>query len=291
MSWVLWGHPSERYIPSEQDVMSVKRILITYVPYELVEEILEIAHYWPGIRGDRQRSINVLGKDHPGEPCARAEWCFMVTPPIPQGESNKIYDCGFRKGRYEWIISMELEYVTLSSFDSISLTYFGRMAPLARGFKQKSYAGDHGGYGRWKEAGQLISVEVYSQETNDSRWFISERNGSSGCIEEITVDWPPIEEEKTFRDEKGIHGQSREFIGLLQPGDKIALMVVGNHPGWIYRLQYASIDIFYTLPNESAWAQDIVPSRVMPTAKTRTKSPPPIRPLPPLPYLPLSLSL
>ena len=37
-----------------------------------------------------------------------------------------------------------------------------------------------------------------------------------------------MEEEETFRDEKGIHGQSREFIGLLQPGDKIALMVVGN---------------------------------------------------------------
>ncbi|KAK0480787.1 hypothetical protein IW261DRAFT_1142785 [Armillaria novae-zelandiae] len=111
-------------------------------------------------------------------------------------------------------------------------------------------------------------MEVYSQETNDSRWFISERHEASGCIEKITVDWPPIEEEATFRDEKGIHGESPEFIGLLQPGDKIALMRVGNHPGYKYRLQYASIDVFYTLPNESAWAQDI-PSRVMPTTKTR----------------------
>ncbi|KAK0192561.1 hypothetical protein F5146DRAFT_507890 [Armillaria mellea] len=115
----------------------------------------------------------------------------------------------------------------------------------------------------------LRAAEVYSQETNDSRWFISERNEASGAIEEITVDWPPMEEEETFRDEKGIHGQSREFIGLLQPGDKIALMVVGNHPGYIYRLQYASIDIFYTLPNQSARARALVPCRVIPTAKTR----------------------
>ncbi|PBK67608.1 hypothetical protein ARMSODRAFT_318787 [Armillaria solidipes] len=142
MSWVLWSHPSERYIPSEQDVVSVKRILITYVPYELVEEILEIAQYWPGIRGDRKRTVDVLGEDHPGESCTRAEWCFIVAPPIPQGakvRAVRFMTVGFEKGVMDYF-------------------HDNQGTLLARGFKQQSYAGGHGGYGRWKEGGRLICM-------------------------------------------------------------------------------------------------------------------------------------
>ncbi len=158
---MVWSEPSKRYIPSEQDVVDVKRILITYVPYELVEEILEIAHYWPGIRGDRKRTVDVLGEDHPGEPCARAEWCFIVTPPIPQGakvRAIRFMTVGFERGVENGLFPGHLS-MSHCLVDSLSLTYFQRQgAHLPRGFKQQSYVGYHNGFGRWKEGGQLICM-------------------------------------------------------------------------------------------------------------------------------------
>lgn len=76
--------PAPNYTPD--DIARVQRVLLNFVPAELADAILDLAEYWPYIgasRNDFSTAYSALeGPDQ------NAQWCYMVSPPIPSVERD-----------------------------------------------------------------------------------------------------------------------------------------------------------------------------------------------------------
>ncbi len=78
-----WTRTNTDHIPSDDDVIAVKLILNSYLPVEIIDDILDFAQYWARIR--ERRRIETGAETVPtGEAFPKAEWCYLVSPPIPQ---------------------------------------------------------------------------------------------------------------------------------------------------------------------------------------------------------------
>ncbi len=78
-----WTGTNTDHIPSDDDVIAVKLILNSYLPVEIIDDILDFAQYWARIR-ERRRMETGAETVPTGEAFPKAEWCYLVSPPIPQ---------------------------------------------------------------------------------------------------------------------------------------------------------------------------------------------------------------
>jgi hypothetical protein len=79
--------------PTPDDVFAVRDCLLHFLPLEVVDMILDTATYWPRITASR-RTILVASASR-GQ-ANNADWCYLVTPPIPQREHQEGEDTEIR---------------------------------------------------------------------------------------------------------------------------------------------------------------------------------------------------
>ncbi len=71
------------------------------------------------------------------------------------------------------------------------------------------------------------ATEVRSHEEEESsRWHVGVNVTAQGVYKEHTIVWPRTDEGIKQRSMKGLVGLSHEFVRLLEPGDRVALMAM-----------------------------------------------------------------
>jgi len=71
--------PRPTYAP--EDISCVQKLLLTFVPPELADIIIDLAEYWPYV-GISHNSFN-SAYSALAAPDMNAQWCFLVSPKVP----------------------------------------------------------------------------------------------------------------------------------------------------------------------------------------------------------------
>lgn len=71
--------PAPRYAPD--DIAKVQQILLSFVPTELADIILDMAEYWPYVGISRNSFASAYSAIE--APDGDAQWCYLVTPSVP----------------------------------------------------------------------------------------------------------------------------------------------------------------------------------------------------------------
>ncbi|SJL09037.1 uncharacterized protein ARMOST_12413 [Armillaria ostoyae] len=243
--WTRTDNTNKRadHVPSDGDVISVKLILNSYLPVEIIDDILDLAQYWARIR--ERRRIDLGAKTVlAGETFPKAEWCYLVSPPIPQDAKVRlvkfvIESCdqgvggepehrGTYEGSWTWF-----EAAIIRGEPWWLNEVLGRYVDLYRLAEDVRSA--------------ARAAEVPSHEEEGSRWHVGVNVTAEGLYKEHTIVWPRTDEGIKQRSMKGLVGLSHEFVRLLEPGDRVALMAMAMFPGWVNKVKRASIDVYYTI--------------------------------------------
>ncbi|KAK0487983.1 hypothetical protein EDD18DRAFT_1359927 [Armillaria luteobubalina] len=237
----------EDHIPSDDDVFSVKRILNSYLPLEIIDDILGFAQYWPRIR-ERRRIAMGAPAVSTGETFPKAEWCYLVSPPIPQ--DVKVRSVKFVIESCDQGIGGEPEH--RGTYEG-SWTWFE--TAIIRGDPWWLSEALRMPVDLYREGLELPddvhnaarATEVRSHEEDDSRWHVGVNVTAQGVYKEHTIVWPRVDEGIKQQSMKGLVGLSHEFVRLLESGDRVALVAMAMFPGWVNRVKRASIDVYYTI--------------------------------------------
>lgn len=237
------------HIPSNGDVLSVKFILNRYckyfLPVEIIDDILDCAQYWPGIHTKCSLEEHAAAHLQVGQPFDNADWCYVVSPPVPQdvkvravrfvtescdqGWGGEPGHRGTYNGSWTWfeaaIIRGDPWWLNEVLEGPIDLC----RSALAEDVRSAARA-----------------AEVRSHEEEGSRWHIGVNVTAEDSYKEHTNVWRRTDEGIKQQSMRGLLGLSHEFVGLLEPGDRVALMARAMFPGWVNNVKSASIDVFYT---------------------------------------------
>ncbi|KAK0475770.1 hypothetical protein IW261DRAFT_1567559 [Armillaria novae-zelandiae] len=239
--------PNERpdHIPSDSDVLSVKRLLNNCgLPVEIIDDTLDDAQYWPSIHTGRSQVERAAAYHHVGQRFFNADWCYVISPPIPQdvkvravkfvtescdqGWGGEPGHQGTYEGSWTWfeaaIIRGDPWWLNEVLERPIDL-YGTRLAEDVRN--------------------AVRAAEVQSHEEEGSRWHVGVNVTADGSYKKHTNVWLPTDEGIKQQSLRGLLGLSHEFVRLLEPGDRVALMARAMFPGWSNKVKSASIDIFY----------------------------------------------
>ncbi|KAK0475766.1 hypothetical protein IW261DRAFT_1340283 [Armillaria novae-zelandiae] len=251
----------EDYAPSGDDVISVKRILNSYLPLEVIDDILDFAQYWPRIRELRRIKMGAPAIPTTGT-FPKAEWCYFVSPPIPQDAKVRsvkfvIESCDQGSGAPRYACCFSYHFFESHNYPSTG-TYEGSWtwfeAAIIRGdpwwisevlrmpvdlYREGLELPDD-----VRSAAQATEVRSHEEE-DDSRWHVGVNVTAQGVYKEHTIVWPRTDEGIKQRSMKGLVGLSHEFVRLLKPGDRVALMAMAMFPGWVNKVKRASIDVYY----------------------------------------------
>ncbi|PBK89635.1 hypothetical protein ARMGADRAFT_328196 [Armillaria gallica] len=240
-----WMGTNTDHIPSDDDVILVKLILNSYLPVEIIDDILDFAQYWARICERRciERGFKTVAT---GEAFPKAEWCYLVSPPIPQdakvrlvkfviescdqGSGGEPEHRGTYEGSWTWFEAAIIrgEPWWLSKVLTMPVDLYREGSELPEDVRSATRA-----------------TEVRSHEES-SRWHVGVNVTARGLYKEHTIVWPRMDEGIKQRSMKGLVGLSHEFVRLLEPGDRVALMAMAMFPGWVNRVKRASIDVYYT---------------------------------------------
>ncbi|KAG2004800.1 hypothetical protein CC2G_003319 [Coprinopsis cinerea AmutBmut pab1-1] len=211
------------YSPTIEDVFSVRRLLLHFVPAELAISIVELAEYWPRVTTTREAFsgpgvIPTGGSD--------GEWCYSLSPPIPSDPER-----GIKPRR----ITFHLECVSECTYDSICSTFTLFHAAIIKP----------------QDISQNIMrdpVEEYPERTVHS-WNIS--NPKRWLVQDIAFTWPEGMREQIVWDEDDAAEGSKQgldpLLHNLTSGDRIAVMVRGLIPGWMNCVYTITTDIHYSI--------------------------------------------
>lgn len=264
--------------PTEQDVFTVRGSLIELLPLELVNVILDDAEYWPMLASTREVPLGVSSSS--------GNWCYLVTPPIPlphehapiprlrriefamsscdQGWGGEPGDAG----KFYRNVDLPLLFI-----DSCPGTYNGSWTWFETAIIRTSYSRQvvppawvtHA-EDQPAKVKEISAVEVSVSE--HTRWHVQNNVTSSSTVKDHRVIWTPDDpapdEPARVDPWKGhIHSQ-KQFLELLQPGDRIGLfaramvyldewflflvnLLLLQFPGWHNNVHRASVEIFYSV--------------------------------------------
>ncbi|KAK0234941.1 hypothetical protein EDD85DRAFT_773461, partial [Armillaria nabsnona] len=238
------------HIPSEDDVLSVKYILRNCgLPVEIIDDTLDFAQYWPRIYTRRSLEADAAADRQAGQTFPNADRCYIVSPPIPQGVKVRAVkfviescDQGWggepgHRGTLDWTYEGSwtwFEAAIIRGEPWWLNEVLGRPTDLYR----------DGLVADVRSAAR--AAEVRSHEEEGSRWHVGVNVTAEGSYKEHTNVWLRTDEGIKQQSMRGLLGLSHEFVRLLEPGDRVALMARAMFPGWVNKVKCASIDVFYT---------------------------------------------
>ncbi|KAF9448076.1 hypothetical protein P691DRAFT_775679 [Macrolepiota fuliginosa MF-IS2] len=255
------------------EVEQVRNILLTRVPYELVDIIIAEAQYWTRLSTKRDAILCVKAVQ---ESLHNAKWCYMISEPVPtqyNGESTvptrvksvrfSLRSCdqgwgGFSEGKntyrnsYTWFEASILRPPARSSSPSPSPPDW----VTSTMFQGPTNLGHHPSLPSESQSGW---TEIHSpHKTKNRRWLVQMNAQASRHIRRHDVTWSTTSTSNTAvsrrgegmadateYDEKTGSGRGLGFVDCLQAGDRIAFVARALFPGWENNVYETEIEIAY----------------------------------------------
>ncbi|KAJ8516717.1 hypothetical protein ONZ45_g6002 [Pleurotus djamor] len=225
------------YQPAPTDVAFARRSLLEKLPKELVDKVLDLAHYWPCVT-------------------------FFLDE---ESDEREVYARGSNRGE-ETILSVDIEPLSLS--DSLS-PWLDAPRVKAVEFVLDSHDQGWGGYA--KDQGTYVScwswwevaiLRLTSSDTDQweevpvdgsSRFHLQNNVHVSDEFCRHKIYWTDEELPTGVRDDRnGSQGTGRGvgkgFVDALRMGDRIALIAVAQYPGWANHVRYTEVSVYYHVP-------------------------------------------
>ncbi|KAF4565397.1 hypothetical protein EYR36_001968 [Pleurotus pulmonarius] len=209
--------PTSVISPLPEDVVKVRKLLLTVFPRELLDRILDLAQYWPRTIFSNIQRVNVSANSS-----ACAEHTVLTaqfTPNIPSSD---------------WLNTPKAKLVKFTT--------------------QSQDQGSYKGCWSWFEASILRpdkDTGVYSEiSVNGSQRFHVQNNVHvSRNYDTHEIEWA---EDDGGDDDRGGHGGTGRgagvgFVRALRPGDKIALIALAQYSGWANNVTFAQIEVYYSV--------------------------------------------
>ncbi|KAL0062366.1 hypothetical protein AAF712_010777 [Marasmius tenuissimus] len=245
--------------PSEDDVVTVRLLLVQLLPRELVDIIIDEAEYWVrACIGERNTGLTALAGTSDDFNCS---YCYLLTQSIPLSENTE-NDVRKRPVRVQQII------FTTTSHDQgwggpepEELERYGPYHGSWSWFEASIVRARHAQSPAWIKGVRSEPMSLDNLRTEDStitdavmvgpppkRWFIHSNRTADRNFTQRTTAWS-IHDDDIVDDYllRGRVGKGREFLSLLEPGDRIALLVRARFPGWVNYVQDASVEILYSV--------------------------------------------
>ncbi|KAF5367279.1 hypothetical protein D9615_010462 [Tricholomella constricta] len=238
---------------THEDVYTVHDYLRRSVPTELADLILDAAQYWPCVSSERTDDAAPFVV-HASSGTGAAAY-YLVTPPIPahprtrpiqiQGVVFTLRSCdqgwggddryiGTYNGSYSWFEAGIVRDSLLGVEDQLS----------SQGSLRTFHEFDDAAFGR------SLGREVENPLEPTRRWNLQFNLQVSRTVKRHEIVWT---KDDVFDDgveaeamTKGA-GTGRGFVSTLRPGDRVALVVKAQYPGWANHVSGASIRIFYSV--------------------------------------------
>ncbi|KAJ3817270.1 hypothetical protein F5880DRAFT_1511928 [Lentinula raphanica] len=201
-----------------KDIQDVRELLRCLLPLELIENILEEAEYWPRIHAERTRDIFVDSRQIYNHQLGyQSTWCYLLSPPLPPVRRSdsvrpkarrveiqiKAFHEGWRPPScFEAIIvkphhKRDLTWVSEALKEPVNLLLLDHPSP---GHSLFSFT-------RWHIAANAVGIDapqyhsvVWTREAEESNCT----NADDSLVRE---------------------GLGHELVRLLEPGDRIAILV------------------------------------------------------------------
>jgi len=226
---------------SRLDVFTVRKYLLRFLPLELVDIILDAAHYWAAYRTSCSQYLQVAARNDPHH---MATSCCLVTPRIPQlwrgneliPTNAKMVKFHFRSCDQGWGGSRENRGTYRGSS-----TWF--TASINRDVKPDQTNGNSLLRGVPPESDRSTVVE---KELGVKEWLIQMNMQVSRHKKCHEVVWRVDEEvQKPEYDEVRGCGAGQGFLESLKAGDSVIVNACAQYPGWENHVYDVSVEIFY----------------------------------------------
>ncbi|KAK0473617.1 hypothetical protein IW261DRAFT_1503771 [Armillaria novae-zelandiae] len=185
---------------------------------------------------------------HRSEGPPTADWCCVVSDPIPERAKVRAVRFVTNSCDQGWVDEKGCK----GTYDG-SWTWFE--AAIIRGKPwwledvSKGTPVDLCKEGSTEEMrSEAQAAEVRSDELDDSsRWHVGVNVTATPKAQRHTKVWLRTDCQVVhYKSMRGILGLEDEFVRLLEPGDRVALMARAMFPGWSNKVTEASIDVYFT---------------------------------------------
>lgn len=204
------------YLPTVPDVFHVQHALLHFVPAELAALILEMAEYWPAVTSTREAltgPMTALSYE--------AEWCYLLTPPIPSSKVRQI--------------TFNIESMSGCMFNSICSEYTNFAAAIIKPY----------------DVSQNIMLDNLEDcpERQIHEWNISQPQ--RWLVQDIQRSWPQGHRKELVWDRDHAHEEAKTgrspLLHRLTKGDRVAVMVRGLIPGWMNCIYNITTSVQYSI--------------------------------------------
>ncbi|TFK32367.1 hypothetical protein BDQ12DRAFT_728725 [Crucibulum laeve] len=237
--------PCATPFPCSADVLQVRYILLRFVPLELADLILEAAEYWAKQISSMKRDVQVCASSSPSY---NADWCYLVTSPIPARSRNgmpiptkvkkvkftlKSCDQGWggsreHRGTYRhsctWFEASILRPSSVLSKNDLAKLITQPVNPVC--FKAMGIE------------------EIPGEGVGKRRWHIQRNVHVSRHQKLHEVVWTNTPMDERTEENHG-RGNGHDFVQSLLAGDHIAVMTRALYPGWENHVFSAEVEVFY----------------------------------------------
>ncbi|KAF9496883.1 hypothetical protein BDN71DRAFT_1547683 [Pleurotus eryngii] len=215
--------------PIPEDVIRVRKPLLTVFPRELLDHILDLAQYWPAIVTSNAEEVHISANSR-----VCVEQTVLTAHFAPNVPSS------------DWLNPPKAKLVkfTIQSQDQ---GWGGSHHLLC--------LGSYKGCWSWFEASILRPDEdtsIYSEISvnGNQRFHVQNNMHVSRNYDIHEIEW--TEDGSGEDNDRGGHGGTgrgagRGFVKALRPGDKVSLIAMAQYPGWANKVSYAHIEVHYSV--------------------------------------------
>ncbi|KAL4259297.1 hypothetical protein AB1N83_010875 [Pleurotus pulmonarius] len=219
-------HPTS--YPSVADVARARELLQTTFPRELVDHIFDLARYWP-------RVVSATKDNRTTDITAKSSVCA------------------------EAIVITADSAVSLPSSNWLNPPRV-RMVKFVTHSHDQGWGGNHLVQGSYKECWSWFEVSIlrlnkdtgaYSEiSVNGKQRLFVQSNAhatSATAIHEVEWEEDSNEDDDNYGKKGTGRGGGRGFVKAMQPGDKISLVAIARFPGWANIVEFAQIEVYYSV--------------------------------------------
>ncbi|KAI9069986.1 hypothetical protein FKP32DRAFT_1663116 [Trametes sanguinea] len=273
------AHPLTR-----ADLRAVRALLARLgLPAEIVLQIIDEAAYYPSLRASLEgtRSLGAMeGCARSGGGSCAARLC-LIAPPLPgpaEGETWRVrrvvWDLDGRdqgwggeapgtfRGAYSWYEACIIRPLVAEDNDHTSTTPEGNesadiaedsSARLARWMNaNRKYCAPKDALPDLEAAGHTlvpVPVPVPTANARDGSsyvWLVQRNRVAVKDFAHYRIEWAPgprlVDPEEAAEDG---HGTGEGFVEALRPGDRVALWMRAQYPGWANTVSTPAVEVLY----------------------------------------------
>lgn len=236
------------FTPRDNDVYAIRNDLLHFLPLELVDIILDTAQYWPCFSVKSTRRLVVAASDYTSNNVAAY---YLVTPAIREKRSMHIKMVKFTLKSCDQGWGGDP-----NNFDTYNASYTWFEAGIVRDNREGVDAyllelrkrsidrfNDHA-------FTQTFGREVENPLQQERRWNLQCNMQVSRIRRRHKITWTRddiVDDAAETEARARGAGTGRNFVNTLLPGDRVALVVRAQYPGWQNHVFGAKIEVYYSV--------------------------------------------